>query len=218
MAAYADQLLADTEELVALIPTVAITPSLLGNGATELLQEVATGKVTGEEERYSRTDLWDFQANVDGAHRAFTALGPVILEKDPDAARHPDHALRGAVRRARRSTRAATASCSTTTLTQGAGARAGRQGRRAGRAAEPRDRDGRAMSGTAPATVSRRGVLGALGGITAAAAGAALLSGRAQASAPGPRRTPATSSPSTASTRPASRRRRRTACTSSRST
>ena len=55
---------------------------MLGNGATELLQEVATGKVTGEEERYSRTDLWDFQANVDGAHRAFTALGPVIQEKD----------------------------------------------------------------------------------------------------------------------------------------
>lgn len=82
MASYADRLLADTEELVALIPTVAITPSLLGNGATELLQEVATGKVTGEEERYSRTDLWDFRANVDGAHRAFTALGPVILEKD----------------------------------------------------------------------------------------------------------------------------------------
>jgi iron uptake system component EfeO len=84
MAAYADQLLADTEELVGLIPTVDITPSLLGNGATELLQEVATGKVTGEEERYSRTDLWDFKANVDGAYRAFTALGPVILEKNPE--------------------------------------------------------------------------------------------------------------------------------------
>jgi iron uptake system component EfeO len=84
MATYADRLLADTEELVGLIPTVDITPSLLGNGATELLQEVATGKVTGEEERYSRTDLWDFKANVDGAHRAFTALGPVILEKNPE--------------------------------------------------------------------------------------------------------------------------------------
>jgi iron uptake system component EfeO len=84
MEKYADQLLADTKELVGKIPTVSITPTLLGNGATELLQEVATGKVTGEEERYSRTDLWDFQANVDGAQRAFTALGPVILAKDPD--------------------------------------------------------------------------------------------------------------------------------------
>lgn len=84
MSAYADQLLADTKDLVGRIPTVSITPTLLGNGATELLQEVATGKVTGEEERYSRTDLWDFQANVDGAERAFTALGPVVLAKDAD--------------------------------------------------------------------------------------------------------------------------------------
>ncbi len=83
MASYADQLLADTTDLVGRIPTVSITPTLLGNGATELLQEVATGKVTGEEERYSRTDLWDFQANVEGAHQAFLALSPVIEAKDP---------------------------------------------------------------------------------------------------------------------------------------
>ena len=39
------------------------------NGTTTLFAalEVATGKVTGEEEYWSRTDLWDFQANVDGA-------------------------------------------------------------------------------------------------------------------------------------------------------
>ncbi len=82
MATYADRLLADTEELVGLIPTVSITPALLGNGAAALLEEVATGKVTGEEERYSRTDLYDFQANVEGAHRAFTSLQPVIEQKD----------------------------------------------------------------------------------------------------------------------------------------
>ncbi len=35
-------------------------------GAVELLNEVSTSKVTGEEERYSHTDLWDFQANVEG--------------------------------------------------------------------------------------------------------------------------------------------------------
>ena len=46
----------------------------IANGAKELLDEVATGKVTGEEEIWSHTDLWDFQANVDGAQVAFEVL------------------------------------------------------------------------------------------------------------------------------------------------
>ena len=37
---------------------------------------MATGKVTGEEEIWSHTDLWDFQANVDGARIAFEVLQP----------------------------------------------------------------------------------------------------------------------------------------------
>lgn len=86
MTAVAEQLLADTEELVDRIGAIAITPSLLGNGAAGLLQEVATGKVTGEEERYSRTDLWDFRANVDGARAAFDALLPALQAADPDLA------------------------------------------------------------------------------------------------------------------------------------
>ena len=55
----------------------------LGNGAKELLDEVATGKVTGEEEIWSHTDLWDFQANVDGARIAFEALQPALDTKNP---------------------------------------------------------------------------------------------------------------------------------------
>ena len=47
--------------------TLTFTADQIGNGAKELLDEVATGKVTGEEENWSHTDLWDFQANVDGA-------------------------------------------------------------------------------------------------------------------------------------------------------
>ena len=49
----------------------------------ELLDEVATGKITGEEDRYSHTDLWDFKANVEGSQAAVAALRPVIDEKDP---------------------------------------------------------------------------------------------------------------------------------------
>jgi iron uptake system component EfeO len=56
----------------------------VGNGAKELLDEVATGKVTGEEEFWSHTDLWDFAANVDGARVAFGVLEPVVEQSDPD--------------------------------------------------------------------------------------------------------------------------------------
>ena len=59
-----------------------LRPDQLGNGAKELLDEVATGKVTGEEERYSHTDLWDFQANVDGARVAYEALRPALQASD----------------------------------------------------------------------------------------------------------------------------------------
>jgi len=86
MTPVADQLLADTEDLVGRIPSIELSPSLIGNGATALMEEVATGKVTGEEERYSRTDLWDFQANVDGARAAYDALAPALKDADPGLA------------------------------------------------------------------------------------------------------------------------------------
>ncbi|OMH34513.1 PbrT family lead (Pb2+) uptake porter [Tersicoccus sp. Bi-70] len=78
----ADQLMADTKELATRTKSVKLTPAQLGNGAKELLDEVATGKITGEEETFSHTDLWDFQANVDGARIAFTNLRPALEAKD----------------------------------------------------------------------------------------------------------------------------------------
>ncbi len=87
---YADQLLADTHELddrVHAADFVAgIDAAAIGNGAKGLLDEVATGKVTGEEEIWSHTDLWDFQANVDGARVAFEDLRDVVTAKDADLA------------------------------------------------------------------------------------------------------------------------------------
>ncbi|WP_328560133.1 iron uptake system protein EfeO [Streptomyces coelicoflavus] len=59
-----------------------ITPTSMANGAKELLDEVATGKVTGEEERYSHTDLVDFKANVEGAQKSYELLKPVAKEND----------------------------------------------------------------------------------------------------------------------------------------
>jgi iron uptake system component EfeO len=82
--AIADQLLADVKEIVAKAKTVELTPLELANGAKELLDEVATGKITGEEERYSHTDLWDFDGNLEGSRQALAVLRPVISAKAPE--------------------------------------------------------------------------------------------------------------------------------------
>jgi iron uptake system component EfeO len=81
--AIADKLYSDVEDLVGRARTVELTPLMLANGAKELLDEVATGKITGEEDRYSHTDLWDFRSNVDGSRAAIAALRPVIQDRDP---------------------------------------------------------------------------------------------------------------------------------------
>ncbi|MNO26494.1 putative iron uptake system component EfeM precursor [compost metagenome] len=79
---YADRLLSDAKLLRALVETVEIEPSLLVTGAVELLNEVSTSKVTGEEERYSRTDLYDFAANLEGAKKIYELLEPQLSQKD----------------------------------------------------------------------------------------------------------------------------------------
>jgi iron uptake system component EfeO len=84
---YADGLLADTKELHRRVQGLQLSVDQIGNGAKSLLDEVATGKVTGEEEIWSHTDLWDFQANIDGARVAFAGLRPALEQKDPALAR-----------------------------------------------------------------------------------------------------------------------------------
>ncbi len=84
--AIAALLVSDTNELATRVEDLTYDATQLGNGAKELLDEVATGKVTGEEEIWSHTDLWDFQANVDGARVAFENLRPALEEKDPELA------------------------------------------------------------------------------------------------------------------------------------
>lgn len=83
---YADKLLADTKELDSRVQDLTYTVDAIANGSRGLLEEVATGKVTGEEEYWSRTDLWDFQANVDGARVGFEGVEPIVAEKDADLA------------------------------------------------------------------------------------------------------------------------------------
>ncbi|APE21245.1 MULTISPECIES: iron uptake system protein EfeO [Streptomyces] len=79
----ADTLDKDLADWAKRVGKAEITPTSMANGAKELLDEVATGKVTGEEERYSRTDLVDFKANVEGAQKSFDLLKPVATKNDP---------------------------------------------------------------------------------------------------------------------------------------
>ena len=82
-AAIADQLLTDVTELVTKAKAVELNPLQLANGSKALLDEIATGKITGEEERYSHTDLWDFEANFQGSKAAIQALRPYLEAQDP---------------------------------------------------------------------------------------------------------------------------------------
>jgi iron uptake system component EfeO len=86
----ADKLDADLATLKAKVAAESFQAAQLANGAGELLNEVSTTKVTGEEERYSHTDLWDFAANVDGARKAFELLKPTVTAKDADLAQQVD--------------------------------------------------------------------------------------------------------------------------------
>ena len=80
--AYADQLVNDIKELKAQIATVKVTPDIMLTGAVDLLNEVATQKITGEEEVFSHTDLYDFRANIEGAEKIFELFKPLIQKKD----------------------------------------------------------------------------------------------------------------------------------------
>ncbi|AKU17406.1 iron uptake system protein EfeO [Luteipulveratus mongoliensis] len=78
----ADQLLKDTKTLYTRTRTAKYPTDKISNGSKELMDEVATGKVTGEEEKWSHTDLWDFQANVDGARIGFEGVRPIVKKKN----------------------------------------------------------------------------------------------------------------------------------------
>lgn len=83
MAPIADRLDADIARLQQLVGTAQYQPAQIANGASELLTEVSTSKVTGEEDAFSHTDLSDFDANIAGAQRCFELLRPALQTRDP---------------------------------------------------------------------------------------------------------------------------------------
>lgn len=86
----AELLVADTATLKTNVQDLTFDLPQLTNGAIGLLDEVATGKVTGEEEIWSHTDLWDFQANVEGASVLFGGVRSLLLQQNPELAAQLD--------------------------------------------------------------------------------------------------------------------------------
>ncbi len=79
----ADKLLADIKDLQSRIKSLAVPPEKVVGGAAVLIEEVAKTKIAGEEDRYSRTDLWDFKANVEGARKIHELLRPLTTQESP---------------------------------------------------------------------------------------------------------------------------------------
>jgi iron uptake system component EfeO len=79
----AAELAGNVQKLDALSKSLTYKPEDLANGASDLLEEVQSSKITGEEELYSHIDLLDFAANVEGAQQAFAYLQPGLTKIDP---------------------------------------------------------------------------------------------------------------------------------------
>lgn len=83
MEGFATQLNKDVLDLQTRINELAFPPAKVVGGAAGLIEEVASSKISGEEDRYSRTDLWDFQANIDGAQKIVGLLRPTLQKANP---------------------------------------------------------------------------------------------------------------------------------------
>ena len=90
--AIADQLVADIQELAdgVAAPDFLVDPIQVAGGAQTLLDEIARTKITGEEDIFSHTDLYDFQANADGSQAAIASLRPILDDRNPELAARID--------------------------------------------------------------------------------------------------------------------------------
>ena len=177
---YGDKLVADVTTLDNRVKTLTFQPAQLANGAVELLNEVANSKITGEEDRYSHTDLSDFAANIEGAHKAFVLLRPALVANGDKGLAETIDARFAAVAQGARQVPPLDPARLRRLQRADAGRppRALTRGRRAGRAALHRGRQGRRLTGRSGPVgeprLSRRRFLAAAGGgaVGLAAAGA----------------------------------------------
>jgi len=90
--AMADQLMADVKELDNGVkaPEYKIDSTQIAGGAQGLLDEVSSSKITGEEDIFSHTDLWDFKANVEGSQTAVASVRPILDERNAELGKKVD--------------------------------------------------------------------------------------------------------------------------------
>lgn len=69
----ADEFIVDIKDIRAKVPTLKVDDELMLIGAVDLLNEVSISKVTGEENIFSKKDLYDFQS-IDGAQKIYEVL------------------------------------------------------------------------------------------------------------------------------------------------
>lgn len=91
-ATFAGKLEKDTAKLWTAVNAsgYTLTADAISNGAIGLLDEVANGKITGEEEIWSHTDLSDFQANLEGARVAYEGVRDIVAAKNASLAQRID--------------------------------------------------------------------------------------------------------------------------------
>jgi iron uptake system component EfeO len=80
---FCSQLVTNEQQLQTLVSTASYNAVTMASGATDLINEAGTAKITGEEERYSNTDFVVFQANVDGAMQVVDLLQPYLKREAP---------------------------------------------------------------------------------------------------------------------------------------
>jgi iron uptake system component EfeO len=71
-------------------PTWTIDSTQIAGGALGLLDEIASSKITGEEDVFSHTDLWDFKANVEGSQTAVASVRPILNERNAELGKRVD--------------------------------------------------------------------------------------------------------------------------------
>jgi iron uptake system component EfeO len=90
--AIAEGLVADVTELGQKVrsPDYKIDSTQIASGAQGLLDEIARTKITGEEDIFSHTDLWDFTANVQGSQATVASVRPILDQRDADLGKRID--------------------------------------------------------------------------------------------------------------------------------
>jgi iron uptake system component EfeO len=67
-----------------------VSATQIAGGAQGLLDEIAVSKITGEEDIFSHTDLWDFHANIEGSQAALAAVRPILDERNSELGKRVD--------------------------------------------------------------------------------------------------------------------------------